>query len=353
MFKKLFNHKKIFIGIIILLVIGFLVYRNYISGVKTKKVDFAKVIQGTLEEILTISGSIDADEQATLRFQTSGRLTWVGVKEGDYVKKYQSLASLDQRDVEKTLKKKLLSYMKERWNFEQGKDDKSIRGRELYQVPGLSDAERRVLEKAQFDLDSSVLDVEIAALAKEYSLLWSPIEGILTKVGSPYAGVNITPAQADFEIINPKTIYFSASADQSEVVKLKESMPGELSLDSYPEATFAGTIKNISFIPKTGETGTVYEVKFIFDNDNSDYKYRLGMAGDLSFVIKKKENILYIPSKFIKTKNDSVATPGNGKKYVTVKRNGKDEKAEVTTGMETDTSIEITSGVSVGETVYD
>ncbi|MBI5452591.1 efflux RND transporter periplasmic adaptor subunit, partial [Candidatus Gottesmanbacteria bacterium] len=102
--------------------------------------------------------------------------------------------------------------------------------------------------------------------------------------------------------------------------------------------------KNISFIPKSGETGTVYAVKFIFPGDNSSYKYRIGMAGDLSFVTKRKENVLYTSSKFIKSQNN--------KKYVMVKRNGKEEKKEVTTGMETDTDTEITSGVAPGETVY-
>lgn len=45
-----------------------------------------KVKRQTLSESLTFSGSVDAQEKATLRFQTSGRLAWVGVTEGDVVK---------------------------------------------------------------------------------------------------------------------------------------------------------------------------------------------------------------------------------------------------------------------------
>lgn len=333
---KIFRKKKVLTVIVLLLIGGFLAYRNFSSG-RAKKVETAKVRQGDLKETMTISGTINADEHATLRFQTSGRLSWVGVKEGDYVQKYQSIASLDQRELQKELEKDLNDYLTARWNLDDAKKD-------TYKDIIITNPIKRIIDKYQYTLNKSVLDVELQTISKEYANLWTPIEGIVTRVGSPYAGVNITAAQAEIEIVNPKTVYFSALADQTEVVSLSKAMMGNLVLDSYPEATFSGIIRDISFVPKTGETSTVYEIKFDFPFDNTDYKYRLGMAGDLTFVIKSRENILYVPNKFIKSQN--------GKKYVTVKKNGKDEKIDISIGMETDTETEIISGISVGETVY-
>ena len=338
------RHYKLILLVAIFSFIGVYFFQTKVSS-SGKKVVSESVKRGILEEKLTISGTVEAEEKVVLKFQTSGRLSWVGVKTGDYVKKFQGIASLDLRDVEKNLKKKLLAFMNERWDFEQGRDDKSVRGRELYQVPGLTDAERRVLDKAQFDLDSTVLDVEIASLAKEYAFLWTPIEGLVTRIDAPFVGLNITPATAEFEIINPKSVYFSANADQSEVVTLAEGQIGELVLDSYPEATISGTVKSIAFTPKAGETSTVYEVKFSINNDNTNYKYRVGMGGDLSFVTKRKVDALYLPVKFIKSEN--------GKKYVTIKQNGKEKKEYVEIGMETDANTEIVSGLKAGDTVYD
>lgn len=328
--------KLIFI-ILILMIVGFAVYSNFTSS-NAKKVETSKVKRGTLEETMTISGTMDADEKANLRFQTSGRLSWVGVKEGDYVKKYQSLASLDQREVKKNLQKELNDYLTSRATFDQTtKDD--------YRDKVITDTVKRLLDKAQWSLNNSVLDVEIQNLSVEYSNLWTPIEGIVTKVGAPYAGMNITPATSEIEVINPKTVFFSANADQTEVTKLAEGKEGSLSLDAYPDATISGRIKSISFTPKTGETGTVYGVKFIFNEDNSIYKYRMGMGGDLTFVLKQKEDVLYLPVKFIKGEN--------GKKYIKMTKNGREEKIYVETGMETDTSIEIVSGLAEGDIVHD
>src|SRR3989338_2730820 len=216
MFKFLKKRYKLIISLAV--IAGLIIFFTNRSNAqrKNEKEETVKVKSGKLEDVLTISGTIDAEEKTTLRFQTSGRLAWVGVKEGDYVKKYQRIASLDKREVEKNLKKKLLAYMNERWDFEQTHDDYSVRGRRLIDVPGLTAEENRILDKAQFDLDSSVLDVEIQTLAVEYANLWTPIEGIVTKVAAPFAGMNITPALSEFEIINPLSIYFSANADETE-----------------------------------------------------------------------------------------------------------------------------------------
>ena len=299
---------RLIIILTIIIIIASAGYRYYFLPSKSNEEESSKVQRGSLEETLTISGELDADEKATLRFQTSGRLTWVGVKEGDYVKKYQSIASLDKREVEKNLKKELNDYMNERWDLEQTRRD--------YSGQAVTDDIKNILDKAQFDLDNTVLDVEIKDLAVEYSNLFTPIAGIVTLVEAPYPGTNITAATAEFEIVNPHSIFFLATADQTEVIDLKEGMTGELVLDSYPEVTLTGTIENISFIPKTGETGTVYSVKFFFKPEyldatqdlteitgelfNADYRYRVGMTGDLTFVTQEKQNAMYLPLKYIK-----------------------------------------------------
>ncbi len=333
--------------IIIILVLSGLFFLKVNSsptnGKNGKKQTSHLVKRQNLKDTLSLSGSIDAEEKVTLRFQSSGRVSWVGVKEGDYVKKYQSIASLDQRELKKTLEKYLNSYINERYDFEQTHDDYWQKQYAL--SDGLKREAERIIKKSQSDLNNTVLDVELKNLSLEYASLWTPIEGIVTKVGSPFAGVNTTPTQAEFEIINPKTVFFSATADQNDVVKLKEGKRGKIILDAYPDKTLSGKIKKISFVPKEGETGTVYEVKIILNGTNDSYQYRFGMTGDASFTLKEKEDVLSIPSNYIRTEK--------GKKYVMKKKNGGRTKVYVTTGEEIDTFIEITSGLSPGDTIYD
>jgi len=351
--KKLFSKKIIIFLLIGLLLGGGIVgYRYYAStkkqsSGKSTKANEHTVKQETLKQTLTISGKIEAEEKATVRFQSSGKIVWIGVKKGDTVKKYQALASQDKEELQKNLEKYLNTYLDSRWDFDQTKDE--------YRQPdqhywGLSWDQRnavdRALQQAQFDLNNSVLDVEIKNIALKSAVIYSPIDGIVTNIGSPYTGIYVTPTQAEFEIINPDTIYFSLLPDQNEVTELTASMAASIVMDAYPEEPVTGHVKDISFTPKSGETSTVYEVKIPFDpSTTSVTKYRLGMTGDATFTTLEKQGVLAVPPSFIKTEKEN--------SYVIKKVGSKKEKVFVETGTETDDFVEITSGLAEGDVIYD
>jgi HlyD family secretion protein len=203
---------------------------------------------------------------------------------------------------------------------------------------------KRTLDKYQFDLNNSVISVESQALALKYATLWTPIEGLVTKVDAPLAGQNITPATATFEVINPKTVFFSATADQTEIVSFAPGMTGKVLLDSFPDTEIAGEIKSISFTPKIGESGTVYELKIGIDVSELSDKIKMGMTGDADFVLKEVKNVLVIPEGYLKKEN--------GKYVVTVVSAGRKIKKEVTTGSSVEGMMEITGGLNEKDIIY-
>ncbi|MBI4004518.1 efflux RND transporter periplasmic adaptor subunit [Candidatus Roizmanbacteria bacterium] len=330
-----FLKKRWFLLAGVVIIGGALFYNNSrVSQTQQKKEKTYKVKKETLTESLSFSGKIDAQEKATLRFKSSGRIAWVGVKEGDTVKKYQVIATQDQREIKKDLQKELNDYAKERADFDQSKDDNKV---------VTSDKIKRILEQAQYDLNNTVIDVELENLSLEYSNLVSPIDGIVTKVMAPNAGVHTTPTQAEFVVINPATLYFSAVADQTEVVKLNEGKTGSITLDSFADKTITGTISSIAFTPKEGESGTVYEVKLQLEDKG--LPYRMGMTGDVSFILSERPNQLVIPENFIHTEA--------GKKYVFLKKNDKKVRQTISTGETIDGETEVKSGLQEGDVVYD
>lgn len=296
-----------------------------------------------LAEELSLSGEVDAEEKVELRFQTSGLLAWVGVKEGDTVKKYQSLASLDKKELQNSMSKLLNTYSKTRWDFEQAQEDNKD-----WQTNGMTDdardAVKRTLDKYQFDLNNSVLSVESQALTLKYATLWTPIEGVVTSIDAPVAGQNITPATATFEVVNPKTVVFTATADQTEVIAFKEGMEGVVSLDSFPDATITAKVKSISYSPKAGESGTVYGLKMTMELGEISDQVRLGMTGDANFMMKEYKNVLTVPEAYVKK--------SNGKYYVTVLADGKKTKTEVTVGDSVEGKMIITGGINEKEVIY-
>ncbi len=338
-----FFKKRWYLILLAIFVVGFIIYKNNISSKVKNKVDSYTIKRENLKEVLTLSGEIDASEKATLKFQTSGRLAWVGVKEGDFVKKYQTLASLDQRDIKNRLTKYLNTFSVSRNTFEQTIDDN---WNLQYDLSGSIRREaERVLKNNQFSLENAVLDVEYQNLSLEYANLWTPIEGIVTHVSVPFSGVNVTPAGADFEVVNPKTLFFSVAAEQGDVINLQEGATGEISFDAYPEKKFNASLYYISFSPKDGETGTVYELRLKLDEQAQKLGLKLAMTGDVDFLIKQEKNVLSAPSSFIKK-------DGKGS-YVYVGSPDKKVKKYIDISAEIDGKYVITNGLQDKETIYD
>jgi len=337
-----FIKKRWYIILIVVVALGLFINQQRTAQAKKEKDTTYVIKRQDLKETLALSGEIDADEHVVLRFQTSGRLAWVGVKVGDTVKKYQTIATLDQRELKKNLQKKLLTYAQTRNSFDQTGSDNQRIGDQPTNDLDLGDKMKRLLENAQYGLDSSVLDVELTNLSMEYSNLFTPISGVVTRIDSKYAGVNITAAQAEFEIINPDTLYFTFTADQTEITKLSDGMRGEMSFDAFPDQKKEGALYYISYTPKTGETGTVYEGRMHIDSKDLSH-YRFGMTGDVTFVLSEKINVVAIPSNYVKTDIKG--------KYVTKIINGKQEKTYLTVGPDIDGYYEVLKGLEEGNVI--
>jgi RND family efflux transporter MFP subunit len=299
---------------------------------KTVKVETVRVKQADISQTISASGEITADTQVDLKFQTSGQLTWVGVKEGDQVKKWQAVASLDKRELQKRLTKELNLYLRERTEFDDTQD--------TYKDTALSDAIKRIKERAQIDLDQTVLDVEIRDITLKFATLLSPIDGIVVSIDTPVAGVNITPATAVFTIADPNTLIFEAEVDETDIRFIKESQKVRLILDAFPDEELAGQVTQLSFASRTSRGGgTVFPVKISLPKKESP-AYRLGMNGDADFVVQSSKDALVIPIEALLPDNQ-----------VWVKRDETFEKIAIETKIESDTEVEVVNNLSEGDEI--
>jgi RND family efflux transporter MFP subunit len=285
-----------------------------------------------LKDTLTLAGSIDASNKALLTFPTSGKMNWVGVKVGDYVQKNQAIASLDKSDLQKQYQQLMNDYLTNRWTFEDTQS-KYQDEKDKYLV---TDEIKRVLEKAQFSLNNSVLNVELKNIAIRNATLLSPISGVVTAINQPVAGVNVTPVNASFTVIDPQSLFFKAKIDQEDVPKITQGQITDLSLDAFPDQPISSSVSYIAFTPIEGEISTVYEIRFYLPS--TDTRYRIGMDGDANIVLSESTNTLTVPSEAVIQENDQ--------SYLLLKNpDNQLTKTSVEIGIETDTVTEIKSGL--------
>ena len=321
------------IGLIIAALIGFWFYRR----LKTNQVQATYISPEirNLKKTLSVSGVIAAKEHVKLRFSNGGKLIWLGAKEGDQVKKYQAIASIDKRSAQKTLQKKLNSYLKERWDWEQTLDDTQDRW--------LPKSEARDKDKSQWDLSNSVLDVEIQDIAIQDTVLTSPIDGILIKSPSLVSGVQLLYTDI-FEIVNPDSLIFRAAVDETDIGLVTLGQSGTISLDTYPQEKINSAVSYIDFLSSSSDTGTVFIVELPLHQTNALEKYRLGMNGDVQIQLEQRDQVLAIPIDATIERDNQI--------WVTVKNDqGQDEDRKIQIGLETDEYFEVLEGLSPNDQV--
>ncbi|PJE67688.1 hypothetical protein COU95_01010 [Candidatus Shapirobacteria bacterium CG10_big_fil_rev_8_21_14_0_10_40_9] len=337
--KVKIHKKKIFIALLAILVA--FVARSILFP-KKPQVSTTRAKSEDLILTVSASGKTESQNQVDLKFQTSGKLAWVGVKEGDEVKKWQAVASLDKEELKKRIEKAMNDYLEERWDFEQSHADYGTSGKSKEEWL-VSDAAKRILEKAQFDLNNVIIDVELADITAKLATIVSPIEGIVTHIDTPVAGVNITPATAVFTVADPNSVIFVANVDEADIGQVSLGQKVKITLDAYLDQEFEGQVKKISFasITTTGG-GTAFPVEISLP-ENQDLKFKVGMNGDVEIITQEKSGVLTVPSDAIWRRDD--------KNFVWKVVSGKAKKQEVKTGLEVEDKTEILEGLSEGEEV--
>ena len=124
--------------------------------------------------------------------------------------------ALDSQDVQKNLDKTLKDYMITRNNFDQT-------SQVTYADKIVTDTIRRALENNQYNLDKSVMDVDLKSIALKESYLYSPIEGTVSAINYKEGEtVNSQNAVAAVTITKPGAISFEAMAEDTDILKINK-----------------------------------------------------------------------------------------------------------------------------------
>ena len=288
-----------------------------------------------LSQTIDVPCVVDAKQKANIRFLSGGKVVYLGAKEGEWVKKYQTIAKIDTKTLEKQLQQDLNRYMQERWSWDQTVDDTADRF--------IDEREKRLVDKEQWDLENQVLNVEIKDIAVRDSAISSPIAGILTSSPTAVSGVQLSPTDA-FVIVDPATLICRAAIDEVDIAPVQLDMPVTVTLDSFPDRPFNSQLTFISPTASRSESGTVFLVEAPLSGIGDLNTFRIGMNGDAVIEILKKNNVMVVPI--------DATRSVDGETVVSVKI-GDDtfEDRVITTGIETDDLIEVISGLTVDDQV--
>lgn len=323
--KVAWGHKKISIVVlVILLIIGYIIFPKSSKQILTetaKKQDVVKVV--------SVTGNVDAQTSVNLTFQTAETLSYVSVKLGDYVIKWQAIASLDQNQLQASFRQAQQDFIAAKAGSDKYYDGHKSSG-ESYDEK----ITRTALDATQNKAYDQMMKVQ-HDIAN--SSLYSPIAGIVTRMDAQTAGVNITPATT-FTITDPNSLDFKTEVDEADIGQIKIGQNVSVSLDAFPNDIIKSKVDKIDFVSHvTSSGGNAFYIKAMLPQPNN---YRVGMSGNADIIIDARQNALTIQSSDIFDNN-----------YVYVKTANGFVKRKLKLGLQNDTQAQVLSGLSEGDTV--
>lgn len=173
----------------------------------------------------------------------------------------------------------------------------------------------------------------------------APASGVVTTL-SVGAGERVTNGQVVAHLTNYKDLQTVVQIDELDIPKIKIGQTVGLKINAYPDQSFAGKVMAVA------EEGTASNGVSTFDvtiHINKPDNLKVGMSAEASILTARKENTLYVPL-------DAIYT-ANNQKYVIVSSASTDnqssgtEQKTVETGLANEDYVEVTKGITEGDTV--
>jgi RND family efflux transporter MFP subunit len=343
-------------GLVLLFLVGYwVVPRAFDSAVEVQLATASLSSSSQANAVLTASGYVVAQRKAAVASKATGRLEYLGVVEGDRVKKGQVLARLEDTDIKASL--------------DQARANLKLNEADLRDAQQWLARQKTLLEKGvstQSDYDGAearyqrvLASIAVAKaivvgaeVALENTLIRAPFDGtVLTKnadVGEMVApmAASVSSRSAVVTLADMSSLQVEADVSESNIERITLGQPCEITLDAYPEARYEASVAKI--VPTADRAKATVMVKVAFKS--YDAKVLPEMSSKVLFLSKATETVPVAVRSMLTVPLSSVTTR-NGKRVVFMVRNDQAIAVAVSTGKDAGAMVEITQGLSAGDRV--
>lgn len=275
---------------------------------------------------ISISGTLEADEQIEIRSEVSGMVESINFKEGSKVTEGQVLIKVNdielQAQLSKALTAKKLAAENER------------RAKLLLEKQAISQEEYDI---ASADYASANAEAELIAAQLSKTTLRAPFSGTIG-LRSISKGTYVTPATVIAKLVNTDDLKITFSVPEKYAPQVKVgTVLNFTTSDSKKE--YDATIYAID--PEIEITTRTLRVRAIMDNRGKNL-YPGGFA-NVILPLETVNDALLVPT-------ESLIPVQNGKR-VFITNNGIAKEIDVETGSRTGSSVRVISGLKAGDTI--
>lgn len=360
----------VFIGLGVLIV-GLPLAAKFTGGENAKAVEFTKVKAQAVQSAILSSGALAYREEVLLRPEVVGRVEAVLVAEGDEVAAGDLIITLDQEQYRAQSEQQQANVRLQEIAIERQRvllenlERQTERQRKLYEqnLVDSNSYETAVneLALARIDLRSreQSLSQAAAALAQARDNLArteirSPIDGIVIQLDLQPGEAVITstiniPGSELAVIADPSVMLAEVQVDEADIAEVRVDQRAAIFAAAFPNTALPGVVESIaaSAARAANQQNLSFKVKIRLI-EAEGVAVRPGMSARAEIYTESSEDALAVPLQAVLYDEDADA---DEQPYVFAVEDGHAVRRDVTVGLSSDTLMEITTGLSAGDTV--
>ncbi len=353
---------KIFIssGAAVVLVVGGILIFGGSKNSSDNLLSKVKVQKGNIVDKALAVGTIEPENEVSIKSKVSGVVKKIYADAGTYVKAGQPLLEVkpDPTPLELADAKRQVQLAQndlDNFNKEKVRQESLVK-KQLISTKDYDDFQRSYQEaELKLKIANEHLALFVSGKVKIgdteiQSIIKAPIDGyVLNKaveVGDP-----VTPLTSYQEgtvlmkMANMERLIFKGTVDEIDVGKLKEGMETMLKVGALPNDTVKGVLTKISLKAEKKENATVFPIEILIPRA-SNTTLRAGYSANANIIIKRKDNVLTIPERVVTFRNDSA--------FVEVAlAKGKEEERFIKTGLSDAITVEVIANLAEGDSLVE
>jgi HlyD family secretion protein len=313
-----------------------------LRGKTVETVTASIVTEGQATTLLSATGYVEAERKADLSPKITSRITELNVTEGSRVRKGEVIARLDHTDLDAQLADARASWVNARAEMERQK---------ALHAEGL--APQSALDAAVAQEASTRARVAYQQALLGYTEIQAPFTGVVTAkrafVGEAVSPYGSSPSGggsggAIVTLVEFTSLYVGADVNESNLSKLADRQPAEITLDAVPDKTYHGYLRQI--VPAADRQKGTVRVKVAFSD--ADDRILPDLSARVSFTAaptqgKASRPRILIPKAALATRDGATG--------VFRVLEGRARFQAVETAGEVQGQVEVTKGLQGGETL--
>ncbi len=338
----------------------------YLARPKPVAVIVATVARGTVEDTTanTRAGTVKACQRAGISPSIGGQIAHLPVKVGDKVKAGDVLLELWNDDLksrvtlatsEARARKALARQACVRADVavREATRLRTLRGKGLAteeasdKADGESLAQAAACDAAKASEEVSKAQLAVARALLDRTRLTAPFTGIVAEINGEI-GEFVTPSPIGvptppaIDLVDIGCLYISAPIDEVDAPAIRTGMTTRISLDAFPDKTFAGRVRRIApYVQDREKQARVVDVEVDFVNAEDSKGMLPGYSADIEIILSKHDNVLRIPTEAIL----------EGNKVLVYGEDNLLREQTIKTDLSNWSFTEVLSGLSAGEKI--